>query len=328
MSDDRATVRPLFLFSLPRSGSTLLQRVLASHTAVSTAPEPWFLLPLLYSLRRDGVYAEYGHKVSTRAIEHLASSLPNGRADYLDAVRGFALDVYGRAAAPGATYFLDKTPRYSLVARDILEAFPDAACIVLWRNPLAVVASIVNTWLDGRWKPHHHRADLYAGLTELCDAYAQHRERLIPIRYEDFVSDPTSAVRRLETALGLEHQRDLTQRFDELDLAGPVGDAHGVVRSSRIETSSLQRWRQTVSSPVRKRWCRSYLQWIGRERLALMGYDLDELSAQLEAAQGVSTIAADLVDGAKGVLWSWGELDILRDKMTRRRTGNDVFSHS
>ena len=37
-------MRPLFL-SLPRSGSTLLQRILGSHDAVATSPEPWLLLP-------------------------------------------------------------------------------------------------------------------------------------------------------------------------------------------------------------------------------------------------------------------------------------------
>ena len=36
---------PIFLFSLPRSGSTLLQRVLMSHKDIASVAEPWLMLP-------------------------------------------------------------------------------------------------------------------------------------------------------------------------------------------------------------------------------------------------------------------------------------------
>lgn len=54
-------ITPLFLFSLPRSGSTLAQRMLAAHPAVATVTEPWILLPFLYARKEEGVYAEYRH---------------------------------------------------------------------------------------------------------------------------------------------------------------------------------------------------------------------------------------------------------------------------
>ena len=38
---------PIFIISLPRSGSTLLQRILTSHESVASASEPWLLLPLI-----------------------------------------------------------------------------------------------------------------------------------------------------------------------------------------------------------------------------------------------------------------------------------------
>src|SRR5688500_15750036 len=60
---------PLFLLSLPRSGSTLAQRILAAHEAIATASEPWILLPYLYTLRERGAYAEYNHRVLVRAVE-------------------------------------------------------------------------------------------------------------------------------------------------------------------------------------------------------------------------------------------------------------------
>ena len=43
----------IFLFSLPRSGSTLVQRVLAVHDALITASEPWLLLSLIASKKSE-----------------------------------------------------------------------------------------------------------------------------------------------------------------------------------------------------------------------------------------------------------------------------------
>jgi hypothetical protein len=72
------TVTPIFLLSLPRSGSTLVQRVLAAHDGVATAAEPWILLPQIYALRTEGAYAEYGHALATRAIGDFARNLDGG----------------------------------------------------------------------------------------------------------------------------------------------------------------------------------------------------------------------------------------------------------
>ncbi|MBT8101022.1 MAG: sulfotransferase, partial [Gammaproteobacteria bacterium] len=52
-------LRPVFLLSLPRSGSTLLQRMLMTHPAISSVPEPWLLLPIFYPRRTSGHSAEY-----------------------------------------------------------------------------------------------------------------------------------------------------------------------------------------------------------------------------------------------------------------------------
>ena len=54
---------PIFVFSLPRSGSTLLQRVLMSHNDISSVAEPWILLPQIYSLKKEGTLSEYSPKL-------------------------------------------------------------------------------------------------------------------------------------------------------------------------------------------------------------------------------------------------------------------------
>ena len=100
--------------------------------------------------------ASTGWRPSTRSRSPRARSassspgLPDGEDDYWSALRGFALELYAKAAEPDATHFLDKTPRYHYIAPELFRLFPDAKVVFLWRNPLAVVASIVETWTQGQ----------------------------------------------------------------------------------------------------------------------------------------------------------------------------------
>jgi hypothetical protein len=291
------SVRPIFLLSMPRSGSTLAQRVMAAHPAISTAAEPWVLLPHLYATRERGIAAEYTQPIAARAIAEFVQSLPNGERDYREALHDFAIELYTRAAGEDATYFLDKTPRYHYVVEDLLTTFPDAKFIFLWRNPLAVVASIVETWTKGRWNVDRWQGDLQ-GIASLVDAHDAHRDSTLAVRYEDLVGDPASTWPRLFEHLDLPFDPDLLTRFSDVALEGTMGDPTGVHRYATISDESLEKWRTTLANPYRKRWCRDYLRWIGAQRLATMGYDPDGLLAELDAIGTTPrSVASDAVHG-------------------------------
>ena len=61
-------LKPLFIFSLPRSGSTMLQRVLAADSQISSVAEPWVLLPFVYALRGQGASADYNHQTANQGL--------------------------------------------------------------------------------------------------------------------------------------------------------------------------------------------------------------------------------------------------------------------
>ena len=171
-------VTPIFLFSLPRSGSTLLQRILASHPLICTASEPWLLLPMFYGLRAEGTYAEYNHHSVHNALADFINALPEGRLDYLRQLNRFVTGLYQSVSVSGERYFLDKTPRYHLVVDEILETFPSAKFIFLWRNPLAVIGSSLETFGNGKWRLYEYRIDFYKGLENLHAAYIQNRDKV------------------------------------------------------------------------------------------------------------------------------------------------------
>ena len=74
MESGISKITPIFIFSLPRSGSTLLQKIIASSNEVSTSSEPWILLPLLYSQKEEGTLSEYSHKNAVLALNDIISS--------------------------------------------------------------------------------------------------------------------------------------------------------------------------------------------------------------------------------------------------------------
>jgi hypothetical protein len=275
-------IEPIFIFSIPRSGSTLVQRIIAAHEGVATVSEPWLALPLAYTFRPRGVSAEYQHPLMVGAIEDFCEELPGGSEDYRSALRECILGLYEKAAGAEARYFLDKSPPYCLVAQEIMSLFPEGKFIFLWRNPLSVAASIIETWEP--WRPVLFRDDLFIGLPRLVAAYTSNPHRAHAVRFEDLVGGDERRWSLLMEYLGIEFEPDTLRRFTEVKLNGRMGDPTGPSQYSSLSSEPQQKWRETLANPLRKAWCRKYLDFLGSRRLATMGYDhrllLQDLDSQ------------------------------------------------
>lgn len=319
---------PLFILSLPRSGSTLAQRILAAHEPIATASEPWLLLPYLYTLQERGVYAEYGHRVLVQAVKDFYAVLPNGRSDYVAEIRRFALRLYEKASPEGTRYFLDKTPRYHLISDEMIAAFPDGKYIFLWRNPLAVVASIMETWAGGKWNLYRFKVDLFDGIDNLVRTYERHEDKAHAVRYEELITNPEETWSEVFRYLDLPFDRSALDRFEDVRLAGSWGDHSGTRKYRQVSADPLESWRQTLNNPVRKAWCRRYLRWIGRDRLAIMGYDLDGLIADLDSLpMSRRRVGSDLGRGCWGLVRDLLEPKILAQKLSKLPEWNRIHVH-
>lgn len=274
-------IRPIFLFSLPRSGSTLLQRIVAAHSQVHTVSEPWLLLPQFYAQRQRGTVAEYSHTAAAFNIRKFCDELPHGIDDYREALRVFALDLYSRCCPPGKTYFLDKTPRYALIVDDLLATFPEGRFIFLWRNPLAVIGSNFEMFGHFPMSIYTNHIDLREGLGRLICASRAQESRVLVVQYEDLLIDPEACWRKLTDYLELPYEPGPLETFAAVRLTGKSGDKTGVKRYRQLSREPLEKWRGTLSNPLRKAWTRRYLLWLGKERAAVMGYDLESLLADL-----------------------------------------------
>jgi len=110
--------RLIFLIGAPRSGTTLLARMLSAHSQIYGRAEPHLVTPIAHLGYYGTVQkAPYDPFNVEQAIRELVADLPRGEADYLDALRAYTDTMYERimAKAPGKRLFLDKTPAYALV---------------------------------------------------------------------------------------------------------------------------------------------------------------------------------------------------------------------
>ncbi len=276
------SVTPVFLLSLPRAGSTLFQRLLSTHSGISTKSEPWIALPIFYALRNEGINSVYSHKTLSTGVNGFVDTLPGGVCDYYCSASKFLQELYTRSSDEDARYFIDKTPRYHLIVNELLAAFPDAKFIFLWRNPLAISASMIQTYGKGKWNLYMFLIDLYSGVESLSKAYSDNKERVLSISYEALVSEPNNEIMKVTSYLGLEEKVHLSENLENADIMW--GDRTGQFKYNGVSTDSINSWLKVMSSPYRKAWAKKYLNWIGRERLKLMGYDLDELLTEIQAS--------------------------------------------
>lgn len=318
---DRTGPVPLFLISLPRSGSTLLQRMLATHPQIATGPEPTFLLPLLHVGRSSDVAATFDQRFTAQAVEDFLASTGAPTETFDSMVRSAAASMYGAATDTGARYFLDKTPKYHMICADLVRIFPDAPFVVLWRNPLSMIASLMSTWGGGggRWNLHHFRLDLFHALPHLVDTVRSAPERFHRVRYEDLVESPTTETAAIFDALSLDPSEGRIDSFGEVELVGRVQDPNVATADfASVRTDRVDRWTSILSNPIRKAWCRRYLDWLGRDSLDEMGYDLDELHAQLDAIPtSARFLATDAALVPYDTLYRTFELELLGSKARR-----------
>ncbi len=272
---------------------------------------------------------EFGHYNAANAITDFTDRLPGGTNDYILEIREFTTRLYQKAALNNERYFLDKTPRYHLIADEIIQMFPDAKFIFLWRNPLAVISSIMETWAAGKWNLYRFQVDLFQGCENLVSACERYQERCLSLRYEDLLSNPNKEIQRIFDHLEIPTPRNVADNFKNVNLDGRMGDPTGAEKYGSTSHEPLEKWKLTLSNSFRKSWCRRYLNWIGRERLALMGYDLEKLLADLNSTPtGIRYIGSDIMRTIYGFGYRMLEFRILKSKMQLLSNWKKIQAHT
>lgn len=277
----------LFLISQPRSGSTLLQHILASHSEVHTLPEPWFMLPLVYARRSSGCEAEFNSTLAYRAMSGFLEQLPGGEDVYWQATRESALRLYGAALETSEKkYYLDKTTRYYFIIPELLSLFPAAKIILLIRNPLAVLSSIIEQHCRGnlqRLQETDRRHDLLTGPRLILEGISQAGERGAVVRYEQLVADPEATVQALCKRISLAFEPGMLEYGDKVKFEGTKWvDQKSIYKHTHAVTAYADAWKAKLDTAQKIEVAQGYLESLGKDVVEALGYAYDDLASALQ----------------------------------------------
>ena len=225
---------PLFIVGLPRSGTTLVDRILSSHSKVKSAGElNDFALALVAAVRRNNNMMQLPRRELVARSAHVDFAALGG--EYLERA----------AAAVGACeYFTDKMPLNYLYCGLIRRALPNAKIIHLIRHPMASGYAMYKTlFKDGYPFSYDLReiAQYYAAYRRLMDHWSTTMPGAIhTLSYESLVADQLAESRKLLEFCGLEWE-DACADFHRNAAATTTASASQVRQP--IYDSSVAQWR-------------------------------------------------------------------------------------
>ncbi len=271
----------IFIIGSPRSGSTLLERMIGSHSKILGGPEPHLMTPLAHLGYYEAVEAApYDHLRAVDAQREFVATLPNGEDDYLEALRAYCNVLYGqRLEGSGKERVLDKTPAYALVLPFIAKVFPRAKYIVLTRHPGAIFSSYAESFFEGDWKAAH-------AFNPIVERYVPAMARFlkddsvekIHIRYEDLVQDPETHGKAICEYLDLEFEPDMIEYGKRKPAEKGLGDPIGVNQHKRPVTSSIHKWvKPVLSDPEKEKMIRGMIEGCDPDDFATLGFPQDAL---------------------------------------------------
>ncbi len=190
--------RAVFVVGAPRSGTTWLHQLLATHPAVATGGESHLFCEGMGDLLANHADPDPYMKLSTWV----------SRGRLLQLMRGLADEVFMAvrdATRPEATVVVDKTPNHAPHADALAAVYPDAAFVHIVRDARDAVLSAKDLWSHDDTYAH---VDVAAA--RWVDAVTDVRTNLVgrrylEVRYEDLVADTPAVLARILDHCELPH---------------------------------------------------------------------------------------------------------------------------
>nr|AAR38494.1 TPR repeat protein [uncultured marine bacterium 583] len=185
LSYEPSTIRPIFIVGMPRSGTTLVEQIIASHHAVYGAGELTTLATLIEPIAKD-----YLAKDKNNLPEKAFLSI---RQQYLDSLSGFNVPE---------NVITDKLPLNFQYIGFILSAFPEAKIVHLQRDARATCWSNYQTYFLSKENGYSYNLEDLAGFyglyTDLMDFWHQSfPDKIYDLCYEDLTTNQEEETRKL-----------------------------------------------------------------------------------------------------------------------------------
>lgn len=241
-TDSPATaLKPIFILGMPRTGTTLVERILGQHPDVISI----------------GEFPDFPLEVASAAQQINAGQSLVEAALQLD-YEALGQRYLQQAAemAQGKPIFIDKLPFNFLYCGLIQKALPQARIIHLVRDPMDTCYAVYKTLFNQVYSFSYQ-------LDELADYFIEYKKmmahwhqvipgKILDVHYEQVVAEPEAQAKRILEWCGLPWQADLLA-FHQAKSASTTASAAQVRQP--IHQKSVQKWRQfaTELTPVRLR---------------------------------------------------------------------------
>ena len=278
-----ATIQPLVITSLGRSGSTVLMRALENHPRVAACPAfqyesriTTYWLTVLRDLVEPASYLRQfrtgpgGTRLTASGwwladrpplVQRLADSALERGAEH-DAVEATVVfcrqqmegqyrSIAAQVGRPDAAYFAEKVIAWPNLAL-LEELYPDGREIVLVRDFRDQLCSALEFFprQQGQEPPAPLDQLPINGLVALVDAWRRRSERAHLVRYEDLVLQPAETLRPLLRYLGLDDSADVVEQMADAVLhRDPATASHQTTPDVK---ASIGRWRRDVAPGIRE----------------------------------------------------------------------------
>jgi tetratricopeptide (TPR) repeat protein len=227
---DHINDAPIFVTGMPRSGTTLIEQIIAAHSQVTSLGETGFAARAIERLMRDGS----GYK----AVAEVSGQLRSAVADK------YMADVMARYPATVRT--VDKSIQTYLYLGAIKAIIPNAKFLIVQRDPRDNLLSIYRNFFKAGTHRYAYNfgalADHYVAFRDMVLFWKEHMPSDIYIAdYDALVRDPEIKVRELIAACDLDWE-DQCLEFHKL--------------TGAVKTLSLAQVRQPIYKSSQKAWQR------------------------------------------------------------------------
>ena len=231
-----ATSEPIFIVGMPRTGSTLIERIISSHPDVQSLGElSSFSIQMMRLVERE---------LNGRKLDRLELPARSAALDGRSLAEAYLEDVASlRDSRPR---FVDKLPLNSLNIGLIHLAMPNASIVHVMRDPMDACYAMFRYLFKNGYPFSYDLEELgayYAAYYHLMEHWRSvlPPSRMIEIRYEDVVADLPGTARSLIQQLGLPWHTSC-EEFHTNPNPSTTGSASQVRRP--VYSSSIGRWRR------------------------------------------------------------------------------------
>jgi tetratricopeptide (TPR) repeat protein len=229
------SAEPIFIVGMPRTGTTLVERILSSHSWVESAGE----LANFSLLVKRQLQTASNWVLDAETIEVSPrldfTKLGN---DYIESTRHLT---------GGSAHFIDKMPLNFMYVPLIAKALPKAKIICLRRNPMDTCLSNYRQLFSTSFSYYNYAyslkntADFYVQFHQLMDHYAATLgSNFFQVHYESVVAEPDKQTRKSLAHCSLPWEAQCLEFHSN---TAPVATASSVQVREKMYTRAIDRWR-------------------------------------------------------------------------------------